>query len=114
MVRKKDGIRVMAVEGLAKESEAYSRGMRPGMIVKTMIEESGRQQDESNLAAMSMQEFQAIISSAHGPTVFVMLESAKASSAARITEEHKHSAAAHALETIFEHSDQQHAGEGTG
>jgi len=72
---------VMVVESVEEGSEAFSRGMRPGMVVKTMVGGSGRRTDEvvnmESLRGINMRNFQDFFRLARYPITFKMLENVK-------------------------------------
>merc|ERR1719428_623248 len=73
--------RVMVVESVDKDSEAFRSGMRPGMVLKAMSGGSGRKTDEfvhmENLRDINMRNFQDFFRLARYPTQFIMLENVK-------------------------------------
>jgi hypothetical protein len=86
--RSMEGRPVMMVESVAKESEAFRRGMRPNMVVKSMTSRSGRTQQEEwrmsrNSAinvrnnAIHVQKFQDVVRHARYPILFEMLGGVK-------------------------------------
>merc|ERR1719428_2778809 len=72
---------VMMVESLDKNSDAFRRGMRPGMVVKTMSGGAGRRIDEvvsmENLRDINMRNFKDFFRVARYPITFVMREGVK-------------------------------------
>lgn len=107
---------VVVVESVAEDSEAYRSGMRPGMVVKTLIGGSGRHENEawemSKLRAINMRNFKDGIRLARYPITFVMLEGVKLGSEDMITNEDKRIAAAYARRKYIEEVDEQKIGEG--
>jgi hypothetical protein len=64
---------VMIVDSLDKDSQAFRRGMRPGMEVKTMSV-SGEVVSMDNLRDISVQDFKFFFHSVRHPIIFVMRE----------------------------------------
>jgi hypothetical protein len=79
--RTMDKRRVMVLESVDKDSQAFRRGMRPGMVVKAMSGGSGRRADEmvnmDNLRDINMRNFQDFFRLARYPITFSMLENVK-------------------------------------
>jgi hypothetical protein len=79
-----DGRPVMVVESVERNSEAWQRGMRPKMVMKSMTSRSGRiQQGEwkmSRSRAINVRNFQDSILESRYPIEFQMLEGVKLAS----------------------------------
>lgn len=111
-----DGRPVVVVERVAAESEAFRRGMRPGMIVKSLIGGSGRTQEEEwkmdKLRAINMRNFEDGIRLARYPITFVMLEGVKLGSESTISNEDRRIARAYERRKEIETIDEERIGGG--
>jgi hypothetical protein len=74
-----ESIPVIVVDKVSEESEAYRRGMRPGMVVKTLINSETDMYEMFTLKAALLSErtFVDEIRRARYPITFVMLEGVK-------------------------------------
>merc|ERR1719161_2535318 len=90
----------MMEEGLDKRNETFRRGMRPGMVVKTMSGGAGRTIDEvvnmENLRDINMRNFKDFFRVARYPITFVMREGVKIGSERNIDRRDVGIAKAHA------------------
>jgi hypothetical protein len=113
--RSTEGRPVMVVSGVPEDSEAYRSGIRPGMVVKTLIGGSGRTEDErqemSKLRAINLRNFKDSIRLARYPITFAMLEGVKLGDESTISNEDRRIAAAYARRKEIEEIDEKRMGE---
>jgi hypothetical protein len=113
--RSMKGRPVVVVDSVAEDSEAYRRGMRPGMVVKAMIGGSGRTQNEvcdmTKLRAINMRNFKDSIRLARYPMTFMILEGVKLGDESMITNEDRRISAAYERRKYIEEYDERKIGE---